>query len=119
MSYIFDGDITGEGVVTFTNSPIEGVAYALTVLPDRATIESNDTPYRLLRGGWICFGAQYDPGDGTVREFWTPVQFLDFVSGFIFPPGRPNDAAGVGEYYDRIRFNLGTLGAGHLWVNTF
>jgi len=119
MSTLLSTDISGHGVVTFTNSPVESVVYALTTLPERASLESIDTPYRLMRGGWLSFGNQFDPGDGVTRELWSTLRFLDFVSGFIFPPGRANESAGVGNYFDRIRFDLGETGAGHIWVYTF
>lgn len=119
MTYILDTNISGEGVATFTNSPIEGVAYAFTAFNSATSFYSTLSPHRMIRGGWLSFGARYDPGDGTTREFWTPVQFFDFESGFLFPPGRQNVSAGVGNYFDRVRWGLEPGQAGHIWVNTF
>lgn len=120
MSYVLDNyAISDDGVVTLTNGPIEGVAVALDALSDVTTVYSTLTPYRLIRAGWLSFGAYYDPDDGTTREWWTELRWIDFENCIIFPPGRANTAAGVGQYFDRVRWHLEPGASGHIWVNTF
>lgn len=119
MTYVLDTAILGENIATFTNGPIEGLTYAFSSFGDVTSFYSALGSRRVLRAGWIAFGTQYDPGDGTTREFWSPPQFFEFESGFLFPPGRQNTAPGVGNYYDRVYWHLEPGQVGHIWVNTF
>lgn len=120
MSILADFDISGEGKYVFSSfTPVESLIVRMTALGTVTSRYDLTAPYRVARLGYMAMGAEFDPGDGTVTEFWTRPLWLDFEFVILFPPGRPNEASGVGNYFDRVRWAIPSPGAGHVWINVF
>lgn len=117
MGVLFDGSISGDGTDNFGPSSIYYATVRFTTIPDFARRLADPTADRYLRLGFISWLTDIDIGDGTVRDYYKPPIWCDFVSNWLTPD--PDFAAGAFNLWfaHGVRWHIES--GGEAWLHIY
>jgi hypothetical protein len=115
----FGGAISGQGSNVFgATAQVLFVAVDLGVLGDTVRLTEPLYSDHMLRAGWFSLGDNFDPGDGTTRDYWRSAIWCDFPQT-LWTPNATHSGSGLDPLTvlaTRIRWSLSPGTSGYLEV---